>query len=192
MDKKTGNILLVKNMVCPRCILSVKTILDNLDVPFQKVSLGEVELVEKLGVSKTRELDKELKKIGFELIETRVTKIVEDIKKLTLEYLSDESNDQKRKLSVYITKQLHYDYSYLSDLFSSVEGITIERYFIIQRIEKVKELIVYDELSLTEISYRLGFSSVHHLSAQFKRETGYNASHYKKIGTEKRKSIDHI
>jgi AraC-like DNA-binding protein len=156
------------------------------------VSLGEVELVEKLGVSKTRELDKELKKIGFELIETRVTKIVEDIKKLTLEYLSDESNDQKRKLSVYITKQLHYDYSYLSDLFSAVEGITIERYFIIQRIEKVKELIVYDELSLTEISYRLGFSSVHHLSAQFKRETGYNASHFKKIGAEKRKSIDHI
>ena len=192
MDKKTGNILLVKNMVCPRCILSVKTILENLDVSFQKVSLGEVELVEKLGVSKTRELDKELKKIGFELIETRVTKIVEDIKKLTLEYLSDESNDQKRKLSVYITKQLHYDYSYLSDLFSSVEGITIERYFIIQRIEKVKELIVYDELSLTEISYRLGFSSVHHLSAQFKRETGYNASHFKKIGAEKRKSIDHI
>jgi AraC-like DNA-binding protein len=192
MDKKTGNILLIKNMVCTRCISSVKTILEKLDIPFHKVSLGEAELVEKLEVTKTRDLDKELKKIGFELIETRVTKIVEDIKKITLEYLSDESNDQKRKLSVFITRQLHYDYSYLSDLFSSVEGITIERFFIIQRIEKVKELIVYDELSLTEISYRLGFSSVHHLSAQFKRETGYNASHFKKIGTEKRKSIDHV
>jgi AraC-like DNA-binding protein len=192
MDKKPGNLLLVKNMVCPRCILPVKSILEELEIPFHKVSLGEVELVEKLGAGRSRELDKELKKIGFELIETRVTKIVEDIKKLTLEYLADDSADQKRKLSVFITDQLHYDYSYLSDLFSSVEGITIERYFIIQRIEKVKELIVYDELSLTEISYRLGFSSVHHLSSQFKRETGYNASHFKKIGAEKRKSIDHI
>jgi AraC family transcriptional regulator len=192
MDKKNGNILLIKNMVCPRCISSVTSILEKLEIPFHKVSLGEVGLAEKLGLPKAKQLDAELKKIGFELIETRVTKIVEDIKKLTLEYLSDEANDQKRKLSVYITSQLHYDYSYLSDLFSSVEGITIERYFIIQRIEKVKELIVYDELSLTEISYRLGFSSVHHLSAQFKRETGYNASHFKKIGAEKRKSTDHI
>jgi AraC family transcriptional regulator len=192
MDKKTGNILLIKNMVCPRCISSVKSILDRLGILYHNVSLGEVELVEKLSVSKAKQLNAELKKIGFELIETRVTKIVEDIKKLTLEYLADDSSDQKRKLSVFITNQLHYDYSYLSDLFSSVEGITIERYFIIQRIEKVKELIVYDELSLTEISYRLGFSSVHHLSAQFKRETGYNASHFKKIGAEKRKSIDHI
>jgi AraC family transcriptional regulator len=151
-----------------------------------------VELVKKINPGGLKELDRELKKIGFELIETRVIKIVEDIKKLTLEYLDDQSVDQRRKLSRYITSEIHYDYSYLSDLFSSIEGITIERFFIMQRIGKVKELIVYDELSLTEISYRLGFSSVHHLSAQFKRETGYNASHFKRIGTEKRKSIDNI
>jgi AraC family transcriptional regulator len=192
MDNKTENILLIKNMVCPRCILSVRSILDRLGILYHNVSLGEVELIKKINPGGLKELDRELKKIGFELIETRVIKIVEDIKKLTLEYLDDQSTDQRRKLSTYITSQIHYDYSYLSDLFSSIEGITIERFFIMQRIEKVKELIVYDELSLTEISYRLGFSSVHHLSAQFKRETGYNASHFKRIGAEKRKSIDNI
>jgi AraC family transcriptional regulator len=103
------------------------------------------------------------------LIETRVNKIAEDIKKLVLEYLEDQSEDKKLKLSSHITRQIHYDYSYLSDLFSCIEGTTIEQFFILQRIEKVKELWVYGELSLTEISYQTGFSSVHHLSTQFKK-----------------------
>jgi AraC family transcriptional regulator len=186
------NKLLIKNMVCQRCIYTVENILHSLDVSFDKVVLGEVNLTTGLNAQKTREVEKEFKKFGFELIETRVNKIVEDIKKLVLSYLDNSENDQKPRLSSFITSHLHYDYSYLSDLFSSIESLTIEKYFINQRIEKVKELIVYDELSLTEISYRTGFSSVHHLSAQFKKETGFNASHFKKIGAERRKSIDKV
>jgi AraC-like DNA-binding protein len=172
--------------------LTVKNILDTLEIPYHNISLGEADLSKKLTGKRLDDVEKELKKLGFELIETRVNKIVEDIKKLVLEYLNDQENDHKRKLSDYITRHLHYDYSYLSDLFSSIEGITIEKYFIVMRIEKVKELLVYDELSLTEISYRTGFSSVHHLSSQFKKETGFNASHFKKVGAERRKSIDKV
>ena len=179
-------------MVCQRCILTVKDLLDKLEIPYHNIMMGEVSLVQEQTGKKMTELEKALNKLGFELIETRVNKIVEDIKKFVLAYLNDPDNDQKRKLSTYLTRHLHYDYSYLSDLFSSIEGITIEKYFIVQRIEKVKELLVYDELSLTEISYRTGFSSVHHLSAQFKKETGFNASHFKKIGAERRKSIDKV
>ena len=177
-------------MVCQRCILTVETILRNLEVGYTKVSLGEVELSEELKKAKLREVENELKKVGFQLIETRVNKIVEDIKKLVLEYVNDQSGENNLKLSSYITRQLHYDYSYLSDLFSSIEGVTIEQFFIIQRIEKVKEFMVYEELTLTEISYQTGFSSVHHLSSQFKKLTGLSPSHFKKIATEKRKSID--
>ena len=117
---------------------------------------------------------------------------MEDIKKLVLQYLEDQSGDNNLKLSSFITQQLHYDYSYLSDLFSSIEGITIEQFFILQRIEKVKELIVYGQLSLTEIAYQTGFSSVHHLSTQFKKITGLVPSHFNKIAADKRKSIDNI
>ena len=182
--------LLIKNMVCQRCILTVETILKDLEVPFSKVVLGEVDLVNDLNAHQLKELDKALVNFGFELIETRVNKIIEDIKKLVLEYLQEGMPDRKRRLSSFITSALHYDYSYLSDLFSSIEGLTIEKYFIVQRIEKVKELIVYDQLSLTEIAYQTGFSSVHHLSSQFKKETGINASYFKKIGAARRKSID--
>jgi AraC-like DNA-binding protein len=133
-----------------------------------------------------------LNKVGFELIEKRVNKIVEKIKKLVLEYIGKYADDERLKLSSFITGHIHYDYSYLSDLFSSIEGTTIEQFFIVQRIEKVKELIVYDERSLTEIAYETGFSSVHHLSAQFKKVTGLTPSHFKKIGAEKRKSIDQV
>jgi AraC-like DNA-binding protein len=182
--------LLIKNMVCQRCILTVETVLKDLNVPFIKVVLGEVDLVQDLSANQLKEVDKAFVKLGFELIETRVNKIIEDIKKRVLEYLQEGIPDRKRRLSSFITSALHYDYSYLSDLFSSIEGLTIEKYFIIQRIEKVKELIVYDQLSLTEIAYQTGFSSVHHLSGQFKKETGINPSHFKKIGAARRKSID--
>jgi AraC-like DNA-binding protein len=151
-----------------------------------------VELTNELIGPKLSAVEKELKKVGFELIETRINKIIEDIKKLVIAYLRDQTGDRKLKLSSFVSDQLHYDYSYLSDLFSSVEGITIEQFFITQRIEKVKELMVYEELSLTEISYQTGFSSVHHLSAQFKKITGLTPSHFKKIATEKRKAIDKL
>lgn len=179
-------------MVCTRCVLTVETILSNLKAPASRVSLGEVDLEAELSETKRNQVEKELQKVGFELIETRVNKIVEDIKKLVLQYIKELSDEKRLKLSSFITRQIHYDYSYLSDLFSSVEGTTIEQYFIVQRIEKVKELLVYEGLSLTEISYQTGFSSVHHLSAQFKKVTGLSPSHFKKIGAAKRKSIDKL
>ena len=183
------NKLFIRNMVCQRCIMTVEGILEKTGIDYARVSLGEAELTKEINANQREELDRGLKKVGFQLIETRVNKIVEDIKKLVLAYITDQSDERKRKLSSFITRDLHYDYSYLSDLFSSIEGTTIEQFFIIQRIEKVKELIVYEELSLTEIAYQTGFSSVHHLSSQFKKVTGLTPSHFKKIGSNKRKPL---
>ena len=189
---KNPNKLFVKNMVCPRCILSVESILQSLKIPFEKVSLGEIELSKSVTEGTLGKLETELKKVGFELIASRVTSIIEKIKVLVIEYLNTAHDDKKLKLSSFITSHVPYDYSYLSDLFSSVEGTTIEQFFILQRTEKVKELLVYDQLSLTEIAYQTGFSSVHHLSSQFKKVTGLTPSHFKKIGANKRRSIDNI
>src|SRR5262245_47535388 len=184
--------LFIKNMVCQRCIMTVESVLKSLDIPFKNVSLGEVELVTRPTHDELKQIEKDLNKAGFELIETRVNKVIEDIKQAVMEYLNLGMDSENLKLSSFITKKIPYDYSYLSDLFSSVEGKTIEQFFILQRIEKVKELLVYDQLSLTEISYQTGFSSVHHLSSEFKKVTGLTPSHFKKIGAEKRKSIDKL
>jgi AraC family transcriptional regulator len=191
MDEKKNKIF-IKNMVCQRCVMTVENVLRDLNIPFHKVSLGEVELIEKPGNSQLNNVEKALNRIGFELIDTRVNKIIENIKQAIMEYLSLGMDSQNLKLSSFITNKIPYDYSYLSDLFSSIEGKTIEQFFILQRIEKVKELLVYDQLSLTEISYQTGFSSVHHLSSQFKKVTGLTPSHFKKIGADKRKSLDNL
>lgn len=172
--------------------MTVENILNQNNISYSKVSLGEVELERKLSSEETKAIDADLQKVGFELIDKRVNKIIEDIKQAVLEYLNLGMDSQNLKLSSFITKNIPYDYSYLSDLFSSVEGKTIEQYFILQRIEKVKELLVYDQLSLTEISYQTGFSSVHHLSSQFKKVTGLTPSHFKKIGIERRKALDQL
>jgi len=176
-------------MVCHRCILTVENILKKHQVPYSKVSLGEVELLRDLNSTEVKSIEAELKQVGFELITGRANKIVEDIKQLVMEYIN-LGDDKKSKLSSFITAKIHYDYSYMSDLFSSIEGITIEQYLILQRIEKVKELLVYDQLSLTEIAFQVGFSSVHHLSAQFKKITGLTPTHFKKVGMEKRRALD--
>lgn len=187
-----NNTLFIKNMVCQRCIMTVESVLNNLRVPFKKVSLGEVDLVAKPAPEELKSIEQDLNKAGFELIETRVNKVIENIKQAVMEYLNLGMDNENLKLSSFITKKIPYEYSYLSDLFSSVEGKTIEQFFLLQRIEKVKELLVYDQLSLTEISYQTGFSSVHHLSSQFKKITGLTPSHFKKIGAAKRKSLDSL
>lgn len=179
-------------MVCQRCVLTVENIFTELKVPFHKISLGEVDLDQKLSTDELKTIDEALQKVGFELIERRVNKIIEDIKKAVIEYLNLGMENENLKLSSFITKKIPYDYSYLSDLFSTIEGKTIEQFFILSRIEKVKELLVYDQLSLTEISYQTGFSSVHHLSAQFKKVTGLTPSHFKRIAAEKRKYLDRL
>ena len=189
MVKKPAK-LLIQNMVCQRCIMTVEDILNRLNIDYTSVTMGEVTLAKKLTNDELKGVEKALNKVGFALIETRVNKVIEDIKKAILEYINMGLDSQRQNLSSFITDRISYDYSYLSDLFSSIEGRTIEQYFIVQRIEKVKELLVYDQLSLTEISYRTGFSSVHHLSAQFKKVTGLTPSQFNKMTAEKRKSID--
>ena len=186
------NHLFIKNMVCNRCIMTVEHILKERHIPFTRVLLGEVELERKLSGEELKEIDGEFRKVGFELIDTRANKTVDHIKRALLEYIDLGMDGQRVKLSSFITEKIPYDYSYLSDLFSSIEGKTIEQYFILQRIEKVKELLVYDQLSLTEISYQTGFSSVHHLSSQFKKVTGFTPSHFRKIADSKRKSLDKL
>ena len=172
--------------------MTVEGILDKLQITDSKVSLGEVELYKKLSDDQLKQFQQELNKVGFDLIDKRINKIVEEIKIAVLEYISLGMDAENINLSSFITKKIPNDYSYLSDLFSSIEGRSIEQFFISQRIEKVKELLVYDQLSLTEISYQTGFSSVHHLSSQFKKVTGLTPSHFKKIAAEKRKSIDKV
>ena len=191
MEEKR-NKLLIKNMVCQRCILTVEDILNDLKIPYHRVALGEVDLAEKLSDNELKKVGGELNKVGFELIEKRVNKIIEDVKRAVIEYLDLGMDNENLKLSSVIVKKIPYDYSYLSDLFSTIEGKTIEQFFILSRIEKVKELLVYDQLSLTEISYQTGFSSVHHLSAQFKKVTGLTPSHFKRIAADKRKYLDRL
>ncbi len=189
-----SNILFVKNMVCHRCILAVKEILMNLSIPFKQVSIGEIHLVEPITQEQNDRLSKDLMKIGLELIDNRMRGMVEKIKQLVLMRARKETDvkDQKTKLSVFLSEHLHHEYTYLSSFFSAIEGRTIENYFIEQRIEKVKELLVYKEMTLSEIAFAMDYSSAAHLSNQFKKITGLTPSHFKEIGSQKRKLLDQV
>ena len=186
-------ILLVKNMVCHRCELAVVDSLKKAGIAFQKVTTGEIHLAQKLSTQQQGNLGENLAAVGLELIDTRIGGMIEKIKKLVLiKARNDAGNGSRKKLSAFLSAELHHDYSYLSNLFSSVEGRTIENYFIEQRIEKVKELLVYNEMTLSEIALELDYSSVAHLSSQFRKVTGLSASHFKKIGSAKRKMLDQV
>lgn len=166
--------------------------MNKLDVAYTAVVLGEVELKDQVGKEKLKAIDAELKQVGFELIDNRMAVLIENIKKAVIEYIGQLKDAKKVNLSTFLSTRLNYEYTYLSHLFSVIEGVTIEQYYILQRIEKAKELLVYDQLTMSEIAYQIGFSSVHHLSAQFKKVTGLTPSHFKKIGLSKRKSIDSL
>lgn len=187
-------ILLVKNMVCHRCILAVEEILRNESIPFQKIIFGEIHLSDELSPDKKEGLTKELEAVGFELIDNHSSALIEKIKKLVIRKARNEADEKERtiKLSHYLSGNVNHEYTYLSSLFSSVEGRTIENYFIEQRIEKAKELLVYGQLTLSQIAFDLDYSSVAHLSAQFKKITGLTPTHFKEIGIAKRISLDKI
>jgi AraC family transcriptional regulator len=189
-----SNVILVKNMVCHRCILAVETILRDELIPFQKVVFGEIHLPNKLHHDQKEGLRKRLVGIGFELIDSQTGGLVEKIKQLIIKRARNEltEKESKVKLSRYLSEKVNHEYTYLSSLFSSVEGRTIENYFIEQRIEKAKELLIYDQLTLSQIAFNLEYSSVAHLSAQFKKITGLTPSYFKQVGTLKRKSLDNI
>lgn len=184
--------LYIKNMVCNRCKLVVKNELEKLNIHPLSVELGEVSLAEELTDSRKKELGNHLQGLGFELIDDKKSRLIERIKNLIVELVHQHNIDIKTNLSDFLTQHLHHDYNYLSNLFSEVEGTTIEKYFIAQKIEKVKELLVYDELSLSEISDRLNYSSVAYLSSQFKKVTGLTPSHFKNIKGIKRKPLDEV
>ncbi len=184
--------LYIKNMVCSRCKMVVKAELEKLGLRPLTVELGEVEMDKDLSKEKLLQLDAQLKSLGFELIDDKKSKAIEKIKNAIVTLIHHSGEDLKTNLSVFITSQLHQDYNYLSNLFSEVEGTTIEKYFIAHKIEKVKELLVYDELTLSEIADRLGYSSVAYLSNQFKKITGLTPSYFKSLKENKRTNIEEL
>ncbi|MHB8261338.1 MAG: helix-turn-helix domain-containing protein [Bacteroidia bacterium] len=173
----------IKNMACNRCKLVVYQLFKDFDLPLLEVSLGEVLLARELTKSETILIKQRLEQFGFALIEDNRAKTIVKIKSLIFELLEADSFNLKLKLSVYLADKLRYEYHYLSNLFSEIEGTTIEKYFIQLRIEKVKEFIDYGELSLSEISYKFGYNSPAHLSNQFKQITGIKPTHYKALNS---------
>ena len=188
-----AEILHIKNMVCDRCVMVVRQQLDQLQLPYQQIQLGQVELKEAPRAESLEQLRQLLEQQGFELLDDKKAKTVERIKTTIVSLIHGKDADEfNLKLSAMLQEKLGLDYHYLSSLFSSVEGITIEKYAILQRIEKVKELLMYDEKNLGEIAFEMGYSSTQHLSQQFKKITGLTPSHFKKLKDNKRKSLDKI
>ena len=179
-------------MVCNRCIMVVKQELENLKLKPLKVSMGEAELSKQPSVKQMQQLNSRLLQLGFEILDDKKQKQIEKIKSLLIRKVQSGDVEEHFSISEYLSTALHKEYSYISRLFSEVEGITVEQFFILQKIEKVKEWLVYGELNLSEISFRLGYSSVAHLSAQFKKITGLTPSHFKKLGNPLRKSLDEL
>lgn len=184
--------LYIKNMVCRRCMMAVERLLHELAIEPIAVGLGIVTLPRPLSAQERAELEVKLRELGFELIDGRRERLIEQVKSLVIELIHNENSDLKVNLSDYLSERLHHDYHYISSLFSAVEGVTIEKYFIQQKIERVKELLVYDELSLGEIAALLNYSSVAHLSAQFKKVTGLTPSHFRAIGIDRRCPLDEV
>ena len=182
----------IKNMVCNRCIMVVKAELEKLGLHPASVDLGEVVLNEELNDTQKDQVKTALEKVGFELIDNRKSQLIERVKTLLIELVHRQNNQLNTNLSGYLSQYLGHDYSGISTLFSEVEGTTIEKFYIAQKIERVKELLVYDELTLSEIAYLLNYSSVAHLSKQFKKITGLTPSHFKQIGALKRKPLDKL
>jgi AraC family transcriptional regulator len=187
-----GMVLYIKNMVCNRCIAAVKKTLADANIPFSNVVLGEAKTLENINEHQLVELKEKLEQNGFELLDDNRKKMIEKIKNVIIDQVHHNNGDTRLNLSDALTANLHKDYSYLSRLFSEVEGITIEKYYINQKIEKAKELLTYNQISLSEIAFQLGYSSVAHLSSQFKKVTGLTPSHFKSLGQTKRKALDQL
>jgi AraC-like DNA-binding protein len=179
-------------MVCNRCILVVKWELEQLGFELLEVKLGEVQFSKPLNNTEKQLISTHLEHFGFELLDDKNSQLIEKIKAVLIDLVQNKNNNITSKLSDYLVDNLHKDYSKLSNLFSEIEGISIEKYFINLRIERVKELIFYDELSLSEIANILNFSSVAHLSNQFKKVTGFSPSQFKQLKEKKRKQIDDL
>lgn len=180
-------------MVCNRCNMVVELELKKLNLTPLSVTLGEVSIEEDINDSQKQEISNVLLSLGFELIDDKRSRLIEQIKTSIVDLIHYSGDSElKVNLSDFLSEKIHHDYNYMSNIFSEVEGTTIEKYLITQKIERVKELLVYDELTLSEIADQLNYSSVAHLSSQFKKTTGLTPSHFKQIGSEKRKPLDKV
>lgn len=179
-------------MVSNRCKMAVKEALKEIGLHFIVVDLGEVEVMEDLSAEQRAQLKIALSASGLELMDDKRAVLIEKINNVITEMIHYTDEMPKMNYSDYISQKLDYDYTYLSNLFSEVKGITIQQFIIIHKIERAKELLLYDELTLTEISYKLHYSSVAHLSNQFKKVTGLTPSHFKQLKNKKRSPIEEI
>ena len=184
--------LYIKNMVCNRCITAVGNIFGDLNIAVSSIRLGEVETEDELSAKELQLLDTQLRAGGFELLEDSAKRQIEKTKTVIIKEINALDIPDDFVLSKFLSNQLHKEYSAVSKLFSQSENVTLEQYFILQKIEKVKELLLYNEFSLTEISAKLGYRSVQHLSSQFKSITGYTPSTFKKLKINNRIPLDKI
>jgi AraC family transcriptional regulator len=184
--------LYIRNMVCDRCVMAVRQVLNDEGIEYRHLQLGEVELSAQLSAEQLEILAVRLKSIGFELLDDKKSRIVEKIKSTIISIIHHSDEELNLKLSALLTDRMGMDYHYLTTLFSSVEGITIEKYTILQRIEKVKELMMYNEMTLSEIAFDMGYSSVQHLSQQFKKVTGLTPTQFRELKENTRKPLDNI
>ena len=182
----------VKNMVCERCKMVLKTELEKLGLNLVSVDLGSVVLAEPISNEKKVMINDHLKQFGFELIADKKRQTIQQIKTLIIELVHQKNNELSVNLSNYLAQHLLMDYNTLSQLFSEIENTTIEKYYIHQKIERVKELLMYGELSLSEIALQLHYSSVSHLSSQFKQVTGFTPTYFKTIKNKKRNNLDEL
>ncbi len=184
--------LLIKNMVSLRCKMIVRSELENFGLHYTTLELGEVQIIEELSPDQYNQIKNLLAKSGFELLEDKKAILVEKIKNIIVEMVHYSEEAPLTNFSDYLSQLLNYDYNYLSNLFSEVKGTTIEHYIISHKIERAKEMLIYDELTLTEISYKLHYSSVAHLSNQFKKVTGLTPSFFKKLKHKRLKGLENL
>lgn len=196
MNKKAeeGSQLFIKNMVCLRCMKTVERLVKEVGGEINTIALGEVELSQSLSLSQMNQLADSLKEEGFELLDDKGSRLVSEIKNLIIReiHMGEERKPRASNFSAYLSKQLGYEYSYLSKLFSAVSGITIEKFIIAQKIERVKELLTYEELSISEIAWQLDYSSPQHMANQFRQVTGMSPMAFRKSHSHERKQLDQI
>ncbi len=184
--------LYIKHMVSNRCKIMVKEELSKLGLHFIIVELGVVDVMEDITQEQRIQINNALNKSGLELMDDKRAVLIERIKNTIIEMVHHSDEIPKTNFSDYLSSKLNYNYTYLANLFSEIQGITIEKYIISHKIERIKELIIYDELNLTEIAWKMHYSSVAHLSNQFKKITGFSPAHFKKLKDTRRKAIEDI
>jgi AraC-like DNA-binding protein len=192
LQKENNMKLFIKYMVSTRCKMVVKEELKKLKLHFMVVDLGEVEIMENISAEQREQLKTALLSSGLELMDDKKAVLIEKVKNVITEMIHNSDELPKVNYSDYISEKLNHDYTYLSNIFSEVKGITIQQFIIVHKVERIKELIIYNELNLTEIAWKMNYSSVAHLSNQFKKITGLTPSHFKQLKDKRRSPIEEI